>query len=127
MTLRTPLRVEADGSLRMSAEVPDGATGHLMIGSTERCLEAARTAAGDALRELGTARPKLALIFADVSWEMLLKGQPGNEVEAVQDVLGHNVPIAGGYTFGQLAHFPDAPAPQLLNQHIQVVIIGEEE
>jgi hypothetical protein len=58
---------------------------------------------------------------------MLLKGQPGNEVEAVQDVLGSNVPIAGGYTFGQLAHFTDAPAPQLLNQHIQVVVIGEEE
>ena len=127
MTLRTPLRVEADGSLRMSADVPDGSTGHLMIGSTERCMEAARTAASDALRDLGTARPKLALIFADVSWEMLLKGQPGNEVDAVQDVLGNNVPIAGGYTFGQLAHFTDAPAPQLLNQHIQVVIIGEEE
>ena len=127
LLVRTPLKFEVDGSLRMSAEVPDGATCHLLVGGTESCLEAARRAAGDALQALGSATPKLALVFADISWEMLLKSQPGSEVEAIREVLGKDIPIAGGYTFGQLVHLEGAPHPEFLNQHIEVVVIGEEE
>ena len=55
---------------------------------------------------------------------MLFKGQPGVEVQAVREVLGLNVPIAGGYTFGQIAQRKDMNAAEFLNQHIQVVLFG---
>jgi hypothetical protein len=125
LQVRTPLRVEADGSLRMNALVPNGSVGHLMVGGTKRCLDAARLATSNALKQLEGATPKLALVFADVSWEMLMRGQPGGEVQAVRDVLGKEVPVAGGYTFGQIAQLNDSPIPEYLNQHIEVVIIGE--
>jgi hypothetical protein len=125
MQVRTPLRVEADGSLRMSASLQDGSTGHLLVGSREKCLEAARKATGDALRALGEVRPKLAMVFADISWEMLFQGYAGAEVEAIREVLGPNVPIIGGYTFGQFAQPNGAPRPELLNQHVEVVVFGE--
>jgi hypothetical protein len=127
LTVRTPYRIEADGSLRMSAMVQDGATGHLLVGGTASCIEAARQAAGDALRDLGSAAPKLALVFVDISWQMLLTSQAGSEVEAVSDVLGKDIPIVGGYTFGQLAHPNGEHRPEFLNQHIEVVLIGEDE
>lgn len=126
LKVRTPLRVEADGSLRMNSQLQDGAIGHLLVGGTESCLEAARQAALQALSDLEGAVPKLALIFADISWEMLLKSQPGSEIDAVRQVLGEEVPIAGGYTFGQLAQTNGSPEPEFLNQHIEVVLIGEK-
>jgi hypothetical protein len=127
LLVRTPLRVEADGSLLMSAAVPEGVVGHLLVGGTESCLEAARQAAGDALQDLGDAAPKLALVFADISYQLLLTNQSGIEVEALAGVLGQDIPIIGGYTFGQLAQRNGAHPPEFLNQHIQVVLIGEEE
>lgn len=124
LKVRTPLRVEADGSLRMSDEIEDGSIGHLLVGSVNGCLDAARRAARKALEGLDGAQPKLALVFADISWEMLMKGQPGSEVAAIQEVLGKNVPIVGGYTFGQLAHTNGSRKAELLNQHIEVVVFG---
>jgi hypothetical protein len=127
MQVRTPLRVEADGSLRMSASLHDGMTGHLLVGSREKCLEAARKATGDALRALEGAQPKLAIVFADISWEMLFQGFAGAEVEAIREVLGRDVPMIGGYTFGQIAQLDGAPRPEFLNQHLEVVVLGEAE
>ncbi len=125
MLVRTPLKVEADGSLRMSASLPDGVTGHLMVGSRDKCLEAARKAAGDALRALGGAEPKLALIFTDVSWEMLFQGFAGAEIEAVQEVFGKQVQLVGGYTFGQFSQLDPEAGAQFLNQSMVVVVLGE--
>jgi hypothetical protein len=56
---------------------------------------------------------------------MLLKSHPGAEVAAVQDILGKDVPIAGGYTLGQIVAGKESGAPQLLNQHIIVVAFGQ--
>jgi hypothetical protein len=127
LQVRTPLRVEADGSLRMGTALRDGLTGQLLVGSRDKCLEAARKAAGDALHTLEGAQPKLAIVLADVSWEMLFQGFAGAEVEAIREVLGREVPIIGGYTFGQIAQPEGAPRPEFLNQHVEVVVIGEAD
>lgn len=125
LQVRTPLRVEADGSLRMNAELPEGGVGHLLVGSREKCLEAACQAASDALEALEGATPRLALVLADISWQLLFQGYEGAEIEAMGEVLGPEVPIAGGYTFGQFAQMNGAPRAEFLNQHIEVVLLGE--
>jgi hypothetical protein len=125
LLVRTPRWVESDGSLFMGVEIQEGAVGHLLVGGTESCLEAARQAARDALQDLGDAVPKLALVFVDVSYQMLLNIQAGREVEAVAEVLGRDIPIIGGYTFGQLTQRNGAHPPEFLNQHVQVVLLGE--
>jgi len=65
-------------------------------------------------------------VLVDVAWQMLLKAQPGAEIAAVQEILGSNVPIAGGYTLGQVTS-PDGVLPKFLNQHIVVIVFGENE
>jgi len=99
LLVRSPLRVEADGSFRMNAT----------------------------MRDLNGAKPKLVLILADISWQMLLKAQAGAEVAAVQDILGSDTPIIGGYTLGQVTPGKDESPPDFLNQHITVIAFGEEE
>jgi len=124
LLIRSPLRVEADGSFRMNANVTDGSDAYLLTGSLSACQAAAKSAVEQALAALGHSRPVLALVLADVAWQMLFEANPGAEIAAVSEALGRKVPIAGGYTLGQVVPRSEA-TPQFLNQHIVVVLFGE--
>jgi len=122
LKVSSPLLVEVDGSFRMTSHIKEGTTGHLLVGSTASCLEAARQAAQQALAALGTARPILALVFADIAWKMLFETQPGNEIAPIREVIGPHIPIAGGYTLGQI-HTTSSGA-EVVNQHIEIILLG---
>jgi hypothetical protein len=126
LLVRAPIRVEADGSFRMNAPVRDGADAYLLVGSRVSCENAAHQAAQQALHQLEGRKPVFALILVDIAWEMLLKSHPGSEIAAVQDILGEEVPIAGGYTLGQIVPGNNSKVPQLLNQHLVVIAFAEE-
>jgi hypothetical protein len=123
--VRAPIRVEADGSFRMNAAVRDGIDAYLLVGSRASCEKAATQAAQQALLALGDVKPSFALVLVDIAWQMLLRSNPGAEVAAVQDILGANVPIAGGYTLGQIVPGKEGALPRFLNQHIVVIAFGE--
>ena len=125
LIVRSPLRVEADGSFRLNAPVRDGVDAYLLVGSRASCQTAAQKATQQALLQLGDAKPVFALVLVDIAWQMLLKSTPGAEIAAVQDILGTDVPIAGGYTLGQVV--PSKNNPQFLNQHMMVVVFGESQ
>ena len=124
LLLRSPMRVEADGSFRMNAAVSDGSEAYLMVGSLSACQQAASAATAQALTALNGARPLLALVLADIAWQMLFEAQPGAELTAVQAALGPGIPLAGGYTLGQIIPRSTA-SPLFLNQHIVVIVFGE--
>jgi hypothetical protein len=115
--------MESDGSLRMHTTISEGDTAHLLIGNIETCLKSAAIAASNALKALGKARPILGIILPDISWQILMETQPGSEVVAVQNILGPNVPIIGGYTYGQFAN-PNRSA-EFFNQQIEVFLLAE--
>ncbi len=124
LIVRSPIRVEADGSFRMNASIRDGIDAYLLVGSRVTCERAARQAAQQALLQLGDVKPAFALVLVDIAWQMLLKAHPGVEIAAVQEILGAKIPIAGGYTLGQIA--PSSTSiPKFLNQHIVVIVFGE--
>ncbi len=126
LLLRSPLRVEADGSFRMNASVGDGTDAYMLVGSLTACRSAAQEAVKQALAGLEGAPPALALVLTDISWQMLHEAQPGADAEAVREALGPDIPIAGGYTLGQIVPGGDG-APQFLNQHMVVILFGEPE
>jgi hypothetical protein len=119
--------VEADGSFRMNAPVRDGVDAYLLIGSRAACQAAAQKAAQQALMQLDDSKPAFALVLVDIAWQMLLKSNPGVEIAAIQEILGADVPIAGGYTLGQIVPSRARSAPQFLNQHIVVIVFGEQK
>jgi len=124
LLVRSPLRIEADGSFRMNATVSDGADAYLLAGSLSACRAAAKQAVRQAMEGLGRSRPRLALVLSDLSWQMLFEAEPGGDILAVQEALGARVPIAGGYTLGQVVPGGDG-LPQFLNQHMLVILFGE--
>ena len=119
--VRAPIRVEADGSFRMNAPVREGVDAYLLVGNRDSCEKAAHQAAQQALQGLNGDKPAFALVLVDIAWEMLLKSHPGSEIAAVQDILGKDVPLVGGYTLGQIAPGKEHAPPQLLNQHLVVI------
>lgn len=128
LVVRAPIRVEADGSFRMNAAVRDGLDAYLLVGSRAACQRAASDATQQALLALGSAKPDFVLILADIAWQMLLESNPGAEVAAVQDILGADIPIAGGYTLGQIVPGRDSQGSattssptRFLNQHLAVI------
>lgn len=125
MLMRAPLRMEADGSLRMHTIIPEGSAVHFMTGSRHHCLDAARQAAAQALEAIGDARPVLALVLTDASWQMMFESQPGHELQIVREILGAELPILSGYTYGQFAHTKTNTLPELLSQHMQVILFAE--
>jgi hypothetical protein len=125
LIVRAPIRVEADGSFRMNANIRDGIDAYLLVGSRMACEKAAGQAAQQALLQLGGAKPAFALVLVDIAWQMLLKAQPGAELAAVQEILGSRIPVAGGYTLGQIVPGNGKTSPRFLNQHIVVMVFGE--
>jgi hypothetical protein len=127
LVVRSPIRVEADGSFRMNASIRDGVDAFVMVGSRISCQKAAQDATQQALRELDGVKPAFALVLVDIAWQMLLKATPGAEIAAIQEIIGEQVPIAGGYTLGQIVPGKEAASPDFLNQHIVVILFGEEK
>ena len=127
LLVRSPIRVEADGSFRMNAPVSDGVDAYLLVGSRASCEETAQQAAQQALQNLNGHKPEFVLVLVDIAWEMLLKSHPGAEIAAVQEILGKDVPVAGAYTLGQITPGVNAGSPQLLNQHISVIAFSNHQ
>lgn len=132
LLVRAPIRVEADGSFRMNAPIRDGVDAYLLVGSRAACEKAAARATQQALLALGDAKPAFVLVLVDIAWQMLLESSPGAEITAVRDIVGPDIPIAGGYTLGQIVPGAEraeagqaSAAPRFLNQHIVVVVFGE--
>jgi hypothetical protein len=125
LLIRSALRVEVDGSLRMSAPVPEGAVVHLMTGDPDACLKAAQEAARQALAALGkNARPILAVVLVDAAWQLLFEARPGALASTLKAALGE-LPVVGAYTFGQLVR-PAIDSPLVLhNQNLQLLVFGE--
>jgi hypothetical protein len=62
--------------------------------------------------------------LTDIAWQMLYEAQPGHEIAILQKKLGDHVPIAGGYTLGQIVPSSDSN-PRFLNQHMLVILFSE--
>lgn len=125
LALRSPIRIEADGSFRLNLTVEDGSDALLLISNQAASREAILNAAHQALQGLGETRPAFILLLIDQAWEMLLRTFPGFEVRVLQEIFGPQVPIAGAYTLGQIVSPASSSIPQALNQHILIIAFGE--
>jgi hypothetical protein len=125
LVLRSPLHVEADGSFRMNAPVAEGEVVHLMVGDTDACLKSAREAAKQALASLGKAAPLVGLVLVDVAWQYLFETRMSQVMSVLRMSLGE-IPLVGAFTLGQIARPIEEAAPNLYNQQIQIVLLGEQ-
>jgi hypothetical protein len=100
--LRVPLALNDDGSISCAAEVPAGATVHIMVASVASACEAARQASQAALAGLDGGEHAGSLMFDCAATRLRLGREFGDELEAVAATLGSEN-FAGCNTYGQIA------------------------
>lgn len=126
--VRYPLSVDEKGGLQCGAAVPANATVDLLIGGREHLIEAAKAAATEALHQLGKSKPKVALIFESVARARLLGLHVDDELEAIQSVIGEDVPMFG---FGSYAEFGPALTDKGItnvsyqNESMAILLLGD--
>jgi len=91
------------GEITCAAEIPEGSEIRLMIGDPDKAIQAAKEAAENAQAQLKGAAPKAIFIFNCVARYKLLGSRIREEISAIQDVLGKEVPLIGFYTYGEIA------------------------
>jgi hypothetical protein len=93
----------SDRSIGCIASVPQGALAWVMEGDEESVLEATDGACVDAIRDLDGRAPIGVIAFDCIARRGIL-GDEGicREVERIEGLTG-NVPVAGFYTYGEIA------------------------
>ncbi|MFN2456113.1 MAG: FIST signal transduction protein [Pyrinomonadaceae bacterium] len=100
--LRVPLAVNADGSVTCAADIPTGATVHIMSATGSSSADAAEGAALAALEQLNGYQPKVALFFDCVATRLRMGKEFGSEMVSLKKALG-TTEYAGCNTYGQIA------------------------
>lgn len=125
--IRTILGVnEDDGSLVLAGDVE--ADGHLrlMHASTDALVDGAETAAAGVREVLALDDIRgLAILVSCVGRKLVMGGRVDEEVEAVADVLGPEVTLAGFYSYGEISPFASGGDCRLHNQTMTITCLSE--
>lgn len=129
LLIRDVVIANKKGEITCAAEIPQGSEIRLMLGDHDKAIQAATEAAEGALDQLKGAKPKVIFVFDCIARWKLLGKAIGEEITAVQKVLGKEVPLIGFYTYGE-----QAPLGGLLgqdcfsvfhNETIALLVLGE--
>lgn len=124
--IRTILGIdEATGSLILAGDVD--ATGYLrmMSASTDALVAGAEKAAAASRDAFAGAPGGLALLVSCVGRKLVMGDRVDEEVEAVVDVLGGGLTVAGFYSYGELGPHAGEGACRLHNQTMTVAVVAE--
>jgi hypothetical protein len=102
--LRYPVDILSDGSIVCQANVPSNSEVHLMINNKSSCRQAAVAAAQEIKEALKGQPPQLIIVFESMIRHKILGRHLFLEIQAIKEILGQSVPIAGMYSFGELCH-----------------------
>jgi len=101
--LRCGLAVdEEQSSITLAASIPEGSAITLTTASRSDIINGAKMAAEQAKQSLQGAQPHAVLMFSCVGRKLVLGRRTNEEVAAVQEVVGTDVPLIGFYTYGEI-------------------------
>ncbi len=100
--IRNPIIVGKKGEMTCMGDIPQGAQLRLMVSDATRGIEVAKQAAEAIMKKLDGRKPKAVMMLSSVARKKMLGSQVNEEIEAVQQVVGRDVPIVGFYSYGQM-------------------------
>lgn len=117
------------GEITCAAEIPQGSMVRLMLGDQEKAIQSAREAAREALNQLRNAKPEAIFVFDCMARNKLLGPRIGEEISAIQEVLGKSIPLIGFYTYGEQAPLGGVLGPKCQsvfhNETMALMVLGE--
>jgi len=122
--IRAPLKAEENGSLVLSAEIPEGEDVNLMMGDKALALEATRSACMEAAKEAQSRNIKFITVFSSIARYKLLRSESREEIKIMKEVFGKDIPILGFYTYGEYASLHMREYKGWSNFHNQTISIA---
>jgi len=121
--VRTLLAIdETERAIAFAGDMPEGVYARLMKANFDRLIDGAQGAA----RRSSIADAQLALLISCVGRKLVLKQRIEEEVEAVRDVLGPGVVLAGFYSYGEISPFTPSATCELHNQTMTITTLAED-
>lgn len=96
-----------------------------MRANFDRLVDGASQASEEAQRGFGDRAPALALLISCVGRRLVLKQRVEEELDAVQEIVGPDVPMCGFYSYGEIAPFGGFLRCELHNQTMTVTTFDE--
>ncbi|WP_075602634.1 FIST signal transduction protein [Saccharicrinis aurantiacus] len=123
--VRTILNIDRENnSMILAGDVPVGSRVQLMMASLNGiesgAYEAAKLAMTDRKKE-----PEFAFLVSCIGRKIVLDQRVQDEIDEVRDVIGLQVPVAGFYSYGEMAPFQGETSCELHNQTMTLTLISE--
>ena len=129
LLIRDVIIANEKGEITCAAEIPQGSEIRLMLGDPEKAIQAAKEAAESAKKQLKGANPKAIFVFDCMARHKLLGARIGEEITALQEVLGKDTPLTGFYTYGEQAPLAGILGPECRsefhNETMALLVLGE--
>jgi len=129
LLIRDVVIANEKGEITCAAEIPQGSEIRLMLGDPEKAIQAAKEAAEGAVAQLKGVKPKVVFVFNCMARYKLLGPRIGEEITAIQNVLGKEVPLIGFYTYGEQAPLGGVLGPGCRsvfhNETMTLMVLGE--
>lgn len=129
--IRVPLSVQDDGSIVCGAEVLEGSSVSLMLGTVNSAIEAAQ----ETTKRLGLTtsdiKPRIIFLSNCVARKILYGDRIVEELTAIKKMAGEEAHIVGFYSYGQIAPLREKVTdvavcdPGFYEQSIAIAILGE--
>jgi hypothetical protein len=117
---------EADGAVRTTGGLPEGATVQLTVAVTQEIFDGARSALQKAVKAFPEGSPpEAALMFSCAIRKYLLGTRTGHEFEIALEELG-TVPICGFYSYGEIAPVEPGSPTRFHNETMVALLLGSD-
>lgn len=124
--VRTILAInEADNSMTFAGNMPEGSKVRLMKANFDKLIDASSNAAEGSFEGLSGHKPDLAILISCVGRKLILQHRIDEEVEAAREIFGHEVPITGFYSYGEISPFKTEAKCELHNQTMTITTFYE--
>lgn len=123
--VRTILNINnEDQSMILAGDVPVNSRVQLMMASVDGIAQGANVAAKFGMHSRTTV-PELALLVSCIGRKLVMNQRVEEEIEQVREVIGDQVPMAGFYSYGEMAPFNGSTSCELHNQTMTLTLISE--
>ncbi len=125
LLLRAVAGTSEDGGLVFTSEIPGGTDVRITRGDRYGIYRSTEDTVNQVLADLNGAVPKLAIVISCISRRTMLGSRVARELDIIQEVLGKDVPLIGGYCAGEFAPVSDISSYH--NFSFCLCVIGERE
>lgn len=122
--LRAPFQRGPDGAIIFTGDIPAGSA----VRITEATREAILGGAADAVRASAQSfegAPSGLLVFSCAARKQVLGTRTREEIERLRDRTGRDLPLAGFYTYGEIARLGPEQPVRFHNETVVAVLLGE--